>query len=498
MAERTGKVWLVGAGPSDAGLMTLRGRELLQSADTVVYDRLLGCGILAMIPPGARKIDVGKGPNRHPVPQEEINRILVKEALAGRRVVRLKGGDPFLFGRGGEEMEALRENKIPCEVVPGVTSAVAVPAYAGIPVTHRGLSSSLHIFTGHPSLAGEHSLDYPALARLEGTLVFLMGVASAERICGGLLRAGKPGNTPVAVVERGTTARQRSFSATLESLPAVISKRCVTSPAVIVIGATAALADRFAWASSMPLSGKRIVVTRPRGRCGEFCRKIRELGGEALAFPCIETVPRPGAFREAVGNPGRFAWIAFSSATGADLFFGALNAAGKDARALAGIRVAAVGSATAKRLAEHGVRPDLVPRKFDGRHLGEALTQRVKPGEKVLVVRARNGSRSLEEKLEESGIPFDAVTAYETRPAQREEVPEIRQIVESGEFDWVAFASSSAVRGFSEAFAGGDYSGVTAVCIGPETAATAEKLGMKTVVSPVSTMDGMLEIMKNL
>ncbi len=501
MNEKTGKVWLVGAGPSDAGLMTLRGREVLGRAGVVVYDRLLGAGVLAMIPPGAQKIDVGKSPDRHPVPQEEINRILVREALAGNRVVRLKGGDPFLFGRGGEELEALRENGIPYEVVPGVTSAIAAPAYAGIPVTHREYSSSLHVFTGHSSEGKEASLDYAVLAKLRGTLVFLMGVASAGRICDGLLRAGMPGDTPAAVIENGTAARQRTVCATLDSLAGKIAEQEVRSPAVIVIGQVASLADRLSWVSNRPLHGKRVVVTRPLGQSEEFCEKIRSLGGEAVAFPCIETVPfEEDKMAETIRRLNGFTWITFSSASGVDVFFEALRRAGRDTRALGPFKLAAVGAATAKRLGMHGILPDLVPPKFDGLHLGKALARGAGPGDNVLIIRARDGSRALEEQMERTGIPFEAIPAYETHSAALEETgfPEIRKSIGDGAFDLVAFTSASTVRGFAQAFPHLDFSHCTAVCIGRETAAEAEKLGMRAITAEVSTVDGMLETMINL
>ncbi|MBZ4665804.1 uroporphyrinogen-III C-methyltransferase [Mahella sp.] len=499
MGEKTGKVWLVGAGPSDAGLMTLRGREVLNKADVVIYDRLLGVSILAMIPPGAKKIDVGKSPDQHPIPQKEINRILVREALAGNRVVRLKGGDPFLFGRGGEELDALWENGIPYEVVPGVSSAISVPAYAGIPVTHREYSSSLHIFTGHFSKDNEISLDYAALANLRGTLIFLMGVASVERICYGLLRAGMPGDTPAAAVENGTTARQRCVVATLETLAGKIAEHGIHSPAVIVIGQTVSLANRLSWVSNRPLYGKRIVVTRPRNQSDDFCEKIRNLGGETIAFPCIETVPfEENKMAETIQQLDSFVWITFSSVFGVDVFFEALRRTGRDTRALGSTKIAAIGTATAKRLEMHGVLPDLIPQWFDGAHLGKALAKSAEPGDNILIIRAREGSRALEEQLSRAGIPFEAVPVYETHFTAQTEFPEIRKSIENGEFDLIAFTSPSTVKGFAQAFPHLSFSHCIAVCIGRETAAEADKFGLRVITSKVSTVDGMLETMINL
>jgi uroporphyrinogen III methyltransferase/synthase len=480
--------------------MTLRGYEALKKADVVIYDRLLGSGILALLPAGAEKICVGKSPDRHPVPQEEINRILVRKALEGSRVVRLKGGDPFLFGRGGEELEELRKYKIPYEVIPGVSSAIAVPAYAGIPVTHRDYSSSLHIFTGHFSGERATGLDYPVLARLQGTLVFLMGVSSAGDICEGLLQAGMPGATPAAVIENGTGAYQRSIIATLETIAGEITDQGIHSPAVIVVGKTAALADRLAWINDRPLHGKRIIVTRPRAQGKSFCEKIESLGGEAIAFPCIETVPVPAEhLSKALKRLGSFTWISFSSAAGVECFFDALHRTGRDTRALYGVRIAAVGAATAKRLEEHGILPDLIPQSFDSRHLGELLVKKAGPEDNVLIIRARDGSRILEEQFGKAGIRFESVPVYKTRfTGQNEDVPEIRKIIESHEFDLVTFTSASTVRGFVRAFPLLDLTLCAAVCIGRETADAAEKCGMHTVVAQISTMDGMLDAITHL
>lgn len=513
MNER-GRVWLVGAGPGDAGLLTVRGRELLRRADVVVYDRLVGAGVLGLIPPGAKLIGVGKTAGSHPVPQEEICRILVREARAGLKVVRLKGGDPFLFGRGGEELEALREAGIPCEVVPGVPSAIAVPAYAGIPVTNRGDSASLHIFTGHRARGGAEELDFPVLAKLPGTLVFLMGVEEAPRICAGLLAAGMDKATPAAAIEAGTTARQKTAAATLATLPREMERQRILPPAVVVIGAVAALPERLAWAGCRPLDGRRVVVTRPSGKNEEFCAKIRALGGEAIPCPCIETAPLQNA--ETAGLPdrlGKFAWIAFSSAAGVEAFFALLQKAGLDGRALAGAKIAAVGGATAGCLAAHGVLADLIPARFDGGHLGAAIASVVKADAashtanaeaagktgRVLVLRARDGARALEERLGQEGVPFEAVPLYETRPvAEPAAFPELRSLIEGGEYDLLAFASPSAARAFAAAFPHAAEHRRTAVCIGAGTVRAAESLGFPAVRAETATEDGMLEAMVRL
>lgn len=499
MTGKRGKVWLVGAGPSDAGLMTLRGYNVLQQAESVVYDHLLGGGVLSMIPPAARKIFVGKSSGHHSVPQEEIIRILIEEAGQGRRVVRLKGGDPFLFGRGGEELSALRAASIPCEVVPGVSSAIAVPAYAGIPVTYRGYSSSVHIFTGHPAALGKDLPDFSVLAKLGGTLVFLMSVSAAATVCAGLLQAGMPPQTPAAAIENGTSARQRTICATLGALPAKMEEAGIHPPAVLVIGKTAALSKQLEWVSAMPLHGKRIVVTRPPAACREFCRKIEAMGGEAIAFPCIETFPlKQGGLADVMERIGSFTWITFSSTAGVDAFFKALFAAGADARGLAGVKIASVGAVTAERLRLHGIVPELVPAQFDGRHLGEELAKHIGTRDAVLVVRAKAGPRALEDVLRKTGALVETADAYETGPSARNETPEIRQMLAQGAFDFLTFASPSAVKGFVQAVPGLALSGRTAVCIGPETAAEARKYGLETILPCSATTDSMLETLCEL
>ena len=275
---KVGKVWLVGAGPGDAGLFTLKGREVLKKAEVVVYDSLVGQGVLTQIPDSARRIYVGKRADKHTVPQEQINEILLEEAKKGYRVVRLKGGDPFLFGRGGEELELLTENQIPYEVVPGVTSPLAVPAYNGIPVTHRDFCSSLHIITGHRRAGQEYDIDFEALVRTKGTLVFLMGVASLGDICRGLLDAGMDPAMPAAVLQKGTTAGQKRIVSDIENLPEEAARQGVETPAVIIVGKVCALADTFAWYEKLPLAGWKVLVTRPKNRSSRTSELLREKG----------------------------------------------------------------------------------------------------------------------------------------------------------------------------------------------------------------------------
>lgn len=479
---RTGKVWLVGAGPGDAGLLTLRGREVLERAEVVVFDRLVGSGLFSLFPDGAERVDVGKRGGCHPVPQEEIEAILVDRALAGRRVVRLKGGDSFLFGRGGEEIEALLEHDIPFEVVPGVTSALAVPACAGIPVTHRGLSSSVHVITAHTRAGELPPLDFEAMARLKGTLVFLMGVGAAGEICSRLVKAGMPGATPAAAVERGTTARQRLLAGTLESLPERIRASGIRPPAVLVVGETVTLADRLGWRDRLPLSGVRVLVTRPRERSGRLARMLRDAGAEVLEFPCICTEPLPGPLPR-IGGAG---WIVFTSAAGVESFFALLAEEGRDVREIGDARVAAVGPATRDALRARGLRVDYVPKVCDGAHLADGLVDRARGGD-VLLLRAETGAPGLSEGLKARGVPFREHSVYRTRCAAAG--------LPSLDFDAAVFTSASTVRGLADCLPDGwDRGGFRAVCIGEMTARAAAEAGFSNVTTAAAaTLEALIE-----
>ncbi len=483
--EHSGKVWLVGAGPGDPGLMTLKGARVLAQADTVVYDRLLSPAILENIPAGARRIDVGKRAGDHPVPQGEINRILLEEARAGRRVVRLKGGDPFVFGRGGEELELLQAENIPFEVVPGVTSAVAAAAYAGIPVTHRDFCSSFHVVTGHARAGGALHLDFEALARLGGTLVFLMAVSHAPQLAAGLLAAGMDPQTPCAVVENGTWPSQRSFPATLETLPRVLEENRVCSPAVLLVGRVCALAGKFNWFERLPLHGVRVLVTSPSAKQPELLSLLRALGADAAGFPCIRTEPLP-AGRLPLEDADA---LAFTSAAGVDAFFSLLRAEGRDARALAGKKIFCVGPKTAAACGAHGILADFAPAVADGEHLGRALAARGEagPGKRFLLLRAESASPELPALLRASGAQVTELPVYRTLPAAAGEIPD------PAGFDWIAFTSASAVASFAQALGRTDLSGMRALCIGEKTAARARALGMTALVSKEASLPAMAQ-----
>ena len=489
-----GKVTLVGAGPGEAGLLTVKGRAALEGAEVVVYDRLVGPEILALMPEGAKKIDVGKTASRHPVPQGQINQILVEEAQAGHNVVRLKGGDPFLFGRGGEELEALSAAGVDFEEVPGITSAIAAAAYGGIPVTHRNYSSSLHIVTGRAKAGEPLSIDFDALVRTRGTLVFLMGVAALPEIAGGLLGAGMDGGTPAAMVENGTLPGQRRCDATLSTLEARAREMDIRSPALIVVGEVCRLAETLCWFERRSLHGKRIVVTRPKLRAGTLSARLRALGAEVIELPCIETVPIDPcpAMDAALERIGDYEWLVFTSPAGVEAFWARLRRTGRDARCLGDVRLAVTGPTTAEALEKCGLVPDLMPGTYSGAQLGESLAKET--GGRVLLLRAEEASPALTDALEAAGIPYNDVAVYRTRYGDPRSQA-LREALEAGRIDFVTFTSASTVKGFAAAVGeDADFSRTLGLCIGEQTAAEAGRRGIPVRVAAEATIDRLVEL----
>ena len=493
-----GKVYLVGAGPGDPGLLTLRGKELLERADAVVYDRLVSPSILGFCRPDAEMVDVGKMPSFHKVKQSEINELLVRLAREreGGTIVRLKGGDPFVFGRGGEEALRLAEAGVEFEIVPGITSAVAVPAYAGIPVSHRGLATSFHVVTGHERDEGE-GLDFPALAKCPGTLVFLMGIANLETIARRLVECGKDPKTPVALVEKGTTPAQRTVPATLASAARVAESEGVSAPAVVVVGPVVELGGKLAWRRNLPLSGKRFAVTRSAKQAGGLASDLRALGAEVVETPMIEirALERPRLFSPGTdfdGMPeadwktfGDFGLLAFTSANGVDAFFGQLAAAGLDVRALAGVRIACVGKKTEARLLERGIRADFVPETQTGEGLGRLLAEKADAkAERILLLQGDLADGTLADLLP-GAVRW---TVYRTLPAR--ELPEWKREAVVGA-DAAVFASGSAVRAFASLCA--PRPGARAFCIGEITAAEARRAGFEPVVADSPSVESLVE-----
>ncbi len=491
------KVILVGAGPGGRDLLTLRGAEVLRQAEVVVYDRLVSQDILDLIPQDAERVDVGKENHNHRVPQECINEILVELAQTGKQVVRLKGGDCYLFGRGGEECEYLVEHGVDFEVIPGVTSALAAPAYAGIPVTHRDYCSSVHIITGHARAGKELEIDFEALVRTKGTLVFLMGLSALPQIMQGLLHAGMNEYMPAAVISNGARGNQKKVVATIGTLEAEVQAAGIKSPAVIVVGKVCELSQSLDWFTPLPLHGKTIAVTRPKERMGRLSGKLRALGADVLECPCIETVLLENGALLRYTLSESWDWVVLTSPAGVSAMVQGLEQAGLDLRALYGMQFAVIGTGTAQALAQYGIKADLIPEVYDGAHLAETLIETVQPEEKVLILRAAQGAPELTEALREAEIVFADVPTYEILH-RTDRAPLLQEAMEAGTLDIVTFTSASTVRAFMEAVDNVDCTKFTALCIGEQTANQARAYGMQVCVAENATIDSMIEAVKAL
>jgi uroporphyrinogen III methyltransferase / synthase len=477
MSARPGVVYLVGAGPGDTGLMTVRSVELIASADAILHDRLIGPGALAGVREDAELVDVGKRPGGSELAQEEISRAMIERARRGQSVVRLKGGDPFVFGRGGEEAEAMAAAGIPFEVVPGVTAGVAAPAFAGIPVTHREEASAVAFVTGHEDPGKESSaLDWEALARFPGTLVLYMGVRRLAEIARRLADAGRDPEQPAAAIERGTLPGQRTVVATLATLPAEVERAGLGPPAVLLFGAVAAHRETICWLERRPLYGRRVVVTRARAQASGLARTLAGLGADVIELPAIRIEPRIDSeeVAEAVDALHAYALVCLTSPNGVHLLFEAMATAGRDARALASATVAAIGPGTAAALREHGVIADIVPERFVAEALVEALAGVELDGRPALVARAAEARDVLPDALRRRGAAVDVVALYETvaEAAQPEALSAAR------EADYLTFTSSSTVRNLIGALGDGVGERARIVSIGPVTSAAAREAGL--------------------
>jgi len=477
VSARAGVVYLVGAGPGDPGLMTARSLELIATADAVFYDRLIPPGALDGARKDAELAYVGKQPGVPSVPQEEIGERLIAAARQGKSVVRLKGGDPFVFGRGGEEGEALRAAGVEFEVVPGVTAGVAATAYAGIPVTHRDDASAVAFVTGHEDpQKGESALDWDALAGFPGTLVFYMGVKRLRENAAALIAGGRDPEEAAAAIERGTWPGQRTVGATLGTIAAAVERERVKAPALIVVGAVAARREDLAWLERRPLHGRRVVVTRARAQASGLAASLRDLGAEVVELPAIRIESRIESeeVRAAAAAIGVYELICLTSPNGVRLLFEAIAATGLDARALAGATVAAIGPGTARALAERGVLADVLPERFVAEAMVDALAEVEVEGTRVLVARAAEARDVLPDALRERGAEVDVLSLYETV----REPPDAEAVAAAQGADYVTFTSSSTVTNLTEALGDGFPSGARIVSIGPVTSETARAAGL--------------------
>ncbi len=493
----SGVVHLVGAGPGDPGLLTARALELIAQADVILYDRLIPAGALDGARDDAELIYVGKEGGGPSIPQEQTERVLLEYARAGKRVVRLKGGDPFVFGRGGEEALALHAAGIPFEVVPGVTSGVAAPAYAGIPVTHRDRASAVALITGHEDPdKPESAIDWPALGMFPGTLVFYMGVRQLPRIAEQLIAAGRSPDEPAAVIERGTLPRQRTVVATLSTIAARAAEAGIRPPSITLVGSVAALREEgLRWFEDRPLAGRSVAVTRARAQASGLAARLRALGAEVIETPAIRVVPLEPALPErlAAGAPAAepgYDLVCLTSPNGVRRLFERLAVAGLDARALHGARVAAIGPGTARALREHGVLADVVPERFVAESLVEALGD--VPVSRALVARARVARDVLPDALRDRGAEVDVLELYET---VAEPLP-AGALAAARAADYVTFTSSSTVRFFLDAAGGADAIGgaTRLVSIGPVTSATLREHGLEpSVEAERHDVDGLVD-----
>lgn len=493
-----GKVFFIGAGPGDPGLITVRGKQLIDSADAVVYDALANS---VLLPAGAKATGrpelyyVGKrGGSKVPVTQDEINELLVRLAREGKRVVRLKGGDPFVFGRGSEEAQAMNDASVPFEIVSGITAGIAAAAYAGIPVTHRGLSTSVTFVTGHEDPAkATTQTNWSALAKSGGTLVLYMGVKTLPAIVAALIDGGMSGDVPAATIQWGTHPKQRTVVATLETIAAKAEEQRITAPAITIIGWSVVLRDELSWFERRPLFGRRIVVTRSTQQAPALTEKLRELGADVLEMPATQIARLDLApLRAEIARLSQYAWLIFTSQNAISIFWEQLLGEGKDARALAGLKVAAVGPATAGALLQHGIAVDVIPARFVAEGLLEALQQRSDVGgTKVLYVTAEGARETLADGLRELGADVKAVEAYRSI-VDGAGAEKLGRAIEAGNVDLATFTSASAVKGYVDAVGEDAAVRVPAASIGPQTSDALREHGIEVKAeAEESSLDGL-------
>jgi uroporphyrinogen III methyltransferase/synthase len=490
--NKKGKVFLVGAGPGDPGLLTVKGKECLSKADVIIYDYLANQDLLAYGKDQVEMIYVGKKGGCHTMPQEEISTLIVERARRGQVVVRLKGGDPFIFGRGGEEGQDLMSAGIDFEVVPGVTSAIAVPAYAGIPLTHRDYTATVAFITGHEDPHKEKTdIAWDKLSTAAGTLVFLMGVGNLPQIARNLMAHGRSPNTPIAIIRRGTVAEQETLVSTLRDIVQIAKESSIKPPAIIVVGEVVRLREELNWFETRPLFGKRIVVTRAREQASGFLEVLTQLGAECIEFPTIEVAPPESwdPLDQSIQALESYQWLVFTSVNGVKYFLERLEAAGKDVRDLKGLKIAAIGPKTAETWYGFGIKPDIVPDEYRAEAVVACFGEYGVKGARILLPRAARAREVLPEELKKMEAKVDVVPAYQTiRPDH--DTAQVRKMLKQGDIDMVTFTSSSTVNNFVEMFEADAkklqewMTHVAVACIGPITAKTAQEKGLTVSVMP--------------
>lgn len=499
-----GKVFLIGAGPGDPGLITVKGLGCIAAADVVVYDYLASPALLAHARPDAQIIYVGKKGGEHTLPQDGINALIVEKAAQGKVVARLKGGDPFIFGRGGEEAEVLIDAGIPFEVVPGVTAAIGASAYAGIPLTHRDYTSHVAFVTGHEDpTKTESSMDWKALATGIGTLVFFMGVKNLPTIAANLVANGRAPDTPVAVIRWGTTPRQKTVTGTLATIVDDTQRAGIKAPAIIIVGGVVKLRQTMQWFEKRPLLGRRILVTRAREQASDLIQQLTDHGAECIQYPTIRVAP-PADWTpvdRAIEALGRYDWIVFTSVNGVDFFFRRLFEKGRDVRALGHIKTAAIGPATADRLKGWGLGCDIIPQSYRAESVVEAFAALPVKASLILLPRAKEARSVLPVELTRMGATVDEVTVYETRQAD-DNTADLVDRLAAGNIDMVTFTSSSTVKNFHRLLPPGQVAelmqNVTVASIGPITTQTARDLGLTVAIEAESyTIAGLVRAILN-
>lgn len=485
MRDEKGKVYLIGAGPGDPGLLTIKAKECIQAADIVVYDYLASQILLDYARENAQIIYVGKKGGDHTLSQNKINLLLKEKAEQGLTIARLKGGDPFVFGRGGEEAQMLCDLGIPCEVIPGVTSAIAAPAYAGIPVTHRDHTSFVSFITGHEDPAKkESSMQWDVYAKSNATLVFLMGVKNLENIVKNLVSHGKSLETPIALVRWGTTAKQQTVTGTLETIVERVKQAKLKSPAVIIIGHVVSLRKELAWFEKKPLFGKKIVITRARAQASSLVSMLEKLGALCIEIPTISIVPSEDTtpLKESIERISHYDWLVFTSVNGVQFFFNTLFEMGKDVRILGHLKFACIGPATRQRLKDFSIISDILPETYRAESVVKAFSNIEIKNRKILLPRAKKARTILPEELTKMGALVDEIAAYETR-LNTEGRQELITLLEKNEIDAVTFTSSSTVSNFTSLLESKELKNrlknVITASIGPITSETARSFGIE-------------------